>query len=92
MKKAQSISINTIIVAAIALIVLIVVILIFTGNLRGFRENTSLCQNNGGTCVGSTTDCQGEYKQRMSQYDYIDEKNTGGCTDQLKYCCLTLVN
>jgi hypothetical protein len=33
MKKAQSISINTIIVAAIALIVLVIIIAIFTGRM-----------------------------------------------------------
>lgn len=33
-KKAQSMSINTIIIAALALIVLVVVVIIFTGKLR----------------------------------------------------------
>ncbi|MBI4439385.1 hypothetical protein HY638_00265 [Candidatus Woesearchaeota archaeon] len=37
MKKAQSISINTIIVAAIALIVLVVLVAIFTGRLGDFN-------------------------------------------------------
>ncbi|MDO8480570.1 MAG: hypothetical protein Q7S65_02005 [Nanoarchaeota archaeon] len=36
MKKAQSISINTIIVAAIALIVLVVIVMIFTGRISIF--------------------------------------------------------
>ena len=37
-KKAQSISINTIIVAAIALAVLVVLFAIFTGRLGGFTK------------------------------------------------------
>ena len=37
-KKAQSISINTIIIAAIALAVLVVLFLIFTGRFRIFSE------------------------------------------------------
>ena len=38
MKKAQGISINMIIVAAIALIVLVVLVAIFTGRLGGFAK------------------------------------------------------
>ena len=45
--KAQSISINTIIVAAIALAVLVVLFLIFTGRLGLFTKG-----------VGETTNCQ----------------------------------
>ena len=37
-KKAQSISINTIIIAAIALAVLVVLFAIFTGRLGGFTQ------------------------------------------------------
>ncbi|MBI2654698.1 hypothetical protein HYX02_07895 [Candidatus Woesearchaeota archaeon] len=41
MKKAQSISINTIIVAAIALAVLVVLFAIFTGRIGGFTKGVS---------------------------------------------------
>ena len=47
-KKAQSISINTIIIAAIALAVLVVLFLIFTGRLSIFSkglEGTVTCEN-----------------------------------------------
>ncbi|HII16786.1 TPA: hypothetical protein HA361_02635 [Candidatus Woesearchaeota archaeon] len=38
-RKAQGISINTIVIAAIALVVLVVVIAIFTGNLGSFATD-----------------------------------------------------
>ncbi len=38
MKKAQGLSLNVIIVAAIALIVLVILVMIFTGKLGGFGE------------------------------------------------------
>lgn len=40
-KKAQGLSITTIIVAAIALIVLVVLVAIFTGRLGGFSEGVT---------------------------------------------------
>jgi len=49
-KKAQGISINTIIIAAIALIVLVVLIAIFTGRLGGFSLGVASCVDKGGTC------------------------------------------
>ncbi|MBS3102041.1 hypothetical protein J4458_01175 [Candidatus Woesearchaeota archaeon] len=52
-KRGQSISINTIIVAAIALIVLVVLIAIFTGRLGIFSKGiaqTGTCESLGGTC------------------------------------------
>ncbi len=48
MKKAQSISINTIIVAAIALLVLVVMIAIFSGRIKVFSKESRSCANQGG--------------------------------------------
>ena len=47
-KKAQSISINTIIIAAIALAVLVVLFVVFTGRFKVFSEgvsSTASCEN-----------------------------------------------
>lgn len=49
-RKAQGISINVIIVAAIALLVLVVLSIIFVGKLGLFGEKTSACETVGGTC------------------------------------------
>lgn len=46
-KKAQGLSLNTIIIAAIVLIVLIVLWAIFTGRMGGFTEEVARCK---GTC------------------------------------------
>jgi hypothetical protein len=89
MKKAQSISINTIIVAAIALIVLIVIILIFTGNLRGFRENTDSCIKNGGECIPEGT-CNQEFDRPLTQFDAscnLDSQYGSGDSNY-RVCCL----
>jgi hypothetical protein len=89
-KKAQGISINTIIIAAIALIVMVLVILIFTGNIRNFRKSAGSCEGNGGVCVASEDTCKDDsaagYQGRvLSQYNEW-------CTDNYPskpYCCLT---
>ena len=47
-KKSQSISINTIIIAAIALAVLVVLFIVFTGRFKIFSEgvsSTASCEN-----------------------------------------------
>lgn len=53
--KAQGMSINVIIVAALALAVLVIVFAIFTGRLGGFVRGTENCQNIGGTCEATCT-------------------------------------
>ncbi len=58
MKKAQGISINVIIVAAIALIVLVVLVAIFTGRLGAFTRGVSSCTDKGGICEASP--CTGD--------------------------------
>jgi len=62
-KKAQGISINTIIIAAIALIVLVVLIAIFTGRLGGFGQGVDIatkgtaCDTGGGERLPVSTGC-----------------------------------
>jgi hypothetical protein len=51
MKKGQSISINTIVVAAIAIVVMILIVMIFTGNIASWRRNVDSCQASGGRCI-----------------------------------------
>lgn len=49
-KKAQGISLNVIIIAALALIVLLVVVLIFTGRIQIFGSTLASCDSKGGVC------------------------------------------
>ncbi len=57
-KKAQGLSITTIVVAAIAIVVLVVLVLVFTGKIGWFRTTSNNCVVNGGTCVDKG-DCSG---------------------------------
>ena len=51
MKKAQGMSMNVIIIAALALIVLVVLAVVFMNKMGGFVGESDSCENNGGRCV-----------------------------------------
>lgn len=87
-KKSQSISINTIIVAAIALAVLVVLFAIFTGRLGGFtkgvQETDTCAQKCASLNLPQAQDLsQGECQQRTSGTfiagRFSDTPNTGCC-------------
>lgn len=95
-KKSQGISLNVIIIAAIALIVLVILVLIFTGRIGLFTREVSACTNAGGTCVDlgtyDTADeaCQtvfGRYSKSMAQEctKTVDGKQVA---DPSKVCCV----
>jgi hypothetical protein len=50
MKKAQGLSVNVIIVAALALIVLVILGVVFMGRMGLFGGQVSDCEANGGQC------------------------------------------
>jgi len=72
MKKAQGISMNVIIIAAICLIVLIVVIMIFTGNIKGWGSEVKSCAAKGGKACSATacTDKQVEMPNVCSSNEH----------------------
>ena len=87
-KKGQSISINTIIVAAIALAVLVVLFAIFTGRLGGFtkgvQETDTCAQKCSSLNMPNSADLtQPECTQRPSGTfiagKYSDTPNNGCC-------------
>ena len=55
-KKAQGMSMNVIIVAAIALLVLVVLSIIFLGRSETFSRETTDCVNKGGQCKADCSD------------------------------------
>ena len=58
-KKAQGLSLNTIIIAIIVLIVLVVLVMIFTGYFgKIFTPGVSSCASSGGSCVLASADCK----------------------------------
>jgi hypothetical protein len=89
-KKAQSISINTIVVAAIALIVLVVMIAIFSGRIKIFTGGARDCRTQGGECAA---DCVKVGEENSGTYINLPgtncEDNKG--TDAEKYCCVPII-
>ena len=88
MKKAD-ISINTIVVAAIALVVMVLLILIATQNLGGFRRKTSDCQSFQGICIDkedAIDNCNEDSFQTI-RYDLVCFN--GKDADPDKVCCVS---
>jgi competence protein ComGC len=50
MKKAQGLSLNTIIIAALVIMVLVILILVFTDRMGNFSSQAESCQAKGGAC------------------------------------------
>ena len=80
--KAQGLSLNTIIIAALVLIVLVVLVIIFSGRMGRFgktlteaEETEDICIYKGGVCK---EDCPAE--------EYI-EGNFKECTGTKNKCC-----
>lgn len=94
-RKAQGISLNVIIIAALGLLVLVVLAIIFTGRTGIFVKETDKCGTKYGTagsCVASKDDCSGDYDKIQwgacdlsgdEKYHYNNEDNDG-------YCCVTV--
>ncbi len=85
-KKSQSISINTIIIAALALAALVVIIYIFSGQLGITSKNINSCIAKGGTCAKTyEKGCPPE-----GSPDYTIPLIVGGieCKDSNGLCCL----
>jgi hypothetical protein len=55
-KKAQGMSINMIVVAAIALLVMVILIAIFSSQMGDFGEQKDNCIAQGGACTPPQTD------------------------------------
>jgi hypothetical protein len=65
-KKAQGLSLNVIIIAALALLVLVILAVIFMGRAGVFRKESGNCAAMGGYC--SRTGCTGDYSREIG-YD-----------------------
>ena len=78
-KKAQGLSMNVIIIAAIALLVLVVLAIIFIGRMGKTTESIDACQ---GQCISGSTDA--DCKEELGDYYRMtgDECEGGGI------CCV----
>jgi len=80
-KKAQGISMNVIIIAAIALLVLVILSVIFIGRMGSFGKATSNCESQGGLCRQSP----------CSQFDGLTSHPSLSCGDDPDIvCCLAI--
>jgi hypothetical protein len=91
MKKAQGMSMNVIIIAALALIVLVILAVVFMNKMGGFVTETDTCENNGGRCVygapiGSNP-C-GEYEVRKTGRNYMCPGNDPDTDEDNGICCV----
>tara|TARA_Y100000310_G_C20581606_1_gene763287 strand:+ start:58 stop:342 length:285 start_codon:yes stop_codon:yes gene_type:complete len=84
-KKAQGISINVIIIAAIALAVLVILFAIFTGNIGQNTESINECTNKGGLC-GTIDSCDSLNTEGGKQYVQF-KATTKDCANS-QPCCL----
>ncbi|MBW2977590.1 hypothetical protein KY331_01975 [Candidatus Woesearchaeota archaeon] len=89
-KKAQGISINVIIIAAIALLVLVVLAVIFTGRLGRFGASVGECENKGGKCADIGESC-GQADSSVEDFPTrFTEWNCPPVDDQEVDCCVKI--
>ena len=81
-KKAQGISMNVIIIAAIALLVLVILSVIFMGRMGVFSPGVSDCENKGGVCRGACLTEEGERPLTIHQCSK-EQQNMGNTV-----CCM----
>jgi len=77
-KNGQGLSINTIVVSAIAVVVLVVIILVFTGKIGVFNNTASDCVKNSGVCVADDSSCT-DAGGRVMSYSCDDTNNPTCC-------------
>ncbi|MBI4738636.1 hypothetical protein HY772_03605 [Candidatus Woesearchaeota archaeon] len=81
-KKAQGMSLNIIIIAAIGLLVLVILAVIFIGRIGTTTKVVDSCK---GACVDSSDECVGQYKKVTSDPCFGPDNKP---TDQV--CCISV--
>jgi len=80
-KRAQGLSLNMVIVAAIALIILVIIVAIFTGNLGRFGVGVSACSTKSGVCKESCVE---------GETAIIAKCPENGQDESLTKCCIVV--
>ncbi len=84
-RKAQGLSLNTIIIAIIVMIVLVVIIMVFTGYFGSkFTPGVTNCENNGGACVFASEEEGCGYDSFGSR---LAELKGRSCPNKEMICC-----
>jgi len=91
-KKAQGMSLNVIIIAALGLLVLVVLAIIFTGRTGVFVKESDKCNVQGGRCIAAQTDCTGTYDRIVrGACDLSGDGNFHFNNDDSDgYCCVSV--
>lgn len=79
MKKAQGLSLNTIIIAALVIMVLVILALVFTGQMGSFGTSTKSCISKGGNCKQT---CEDNEMQALF---------VATCSEEGEICCIPKV-
>ncbi len=82
-KKAQSLSLNTIIIAILAMIVLVILIFIVVRNVQNLNDTTDSCYQKGGDCKDEVDGCDPGIE--------IEIRNVKDCASD-EICCMPLFN
>ena len=80
MKKAQGLSVDTIIIAAIALLVLVILSVIFIGRIGTFGQSADRCENKGGRCFSEECADTTDYPLQISAI----------CPEERPNCCIPI--
>jgi hypothetical protein len=86
MKKAQGMSMNVIIIAALALLVLVVLSVIFLTRAGVFSRETVNCRQQGGLCVPTSEDCPTSHPTGYNSWKCLQ---SDGKVDDTAKCCIT---
>ncbi len=82
MKKAQGLSLNTVVIAALVLIVLVILIVILSGKMGGFKMGIDACD---GDCKNKASECK---EGETPIYIINCDDNGDGKADGGNYCCM----
>jgi hypothetical protein len=86
-KKAQNLSMNVIIIAALALLVLVILSVIFMNRSGQFVIDSKKCEASGGVCVNTGQSCPaGMSVAPMSGLKCL---NSDGSENPNRQCCIT---
>jgi len=84
MKKAQGLSLNTIVIAAIVVLVLIVLSVIFIRSLSNTNQNLVSCTLQGGKCAIACGDIA------YGTEEYTVTRSDVSCSDPIEVCCIKI--
>lgn len=83
-RKAQGMSLNVVIIAALALLVLVVLSIILVGRVGSTRKASEACTNQGGKCV-EAFECAGSTARIVGEYDCPSDEG-----EPALVCCISV--